>query len=65
MAEEPKPVTEKEVEKVEALFNKWCAEPEDSILEEIFALCDRDGNGYVEKAEVMEMQKAALGEANE
>ena len=62
MAEEPKPVTEEELVKIEELFDKWYEEKDESTLEEIFAVFDRDGNGYIEKAEVLAMQKAVRGE---
>ena len=58
---EVRELTQDESEKIIILFEQWGKDQQESHLEEAFALLDRDGSGFIEKADVMSTMKTFSG----
>ena len=56
---------EEESARLELLFELYADDKKDSTLEVIFSIYDRDGSGFIEKAEVMAIMQASNGYADE
>ena len=56
-------LTEEEGAKLKELLTSWICDKQDSFLQEMFGILDRDVNGYLDEAEVFMTIKALTGDA--
>ena len=54
-------LTAEEGDKLREVFTSWLCDKQDSFLQEIFGILDRDGNGSLDEAEVFATIKALTG----
>ena len=55
-------LTIEEEKKIASLYQQWEENKQDSYLKELFAVYDLDGSGFIDKAEVMAVMRATMGE---